>query len=114
MRHFAAAVVSCLVIVPLVAPAQERAKSEENTVSVWVSEVILGGGKTEELGEFPTWEEAAKCSTKWSKAHPDDLHLTHEREVKVRKTTPAPGAKTEEPQLPRSASKPGDGGGKDK
>jgi murein DD-endopeptidase MepM/ murein hydrolase activator NlpD len=50
----------------------------------WVSEVIGGGGKVQiVLGEFPTYPDAFHCSIAWSKAHPDDLRLTREREIKL-------------------------------
>jgi murein DD-endopeptidase MepM/ murein hydrolase activator NlpD len=50
----------------------------------WVSEVIGGGGKVQiVLGEFPTYPDAFHCSIAWSEAHPNDLRLTREREVKA-------------------------------
>ncbi len=50
----------------------------------WVAEVIGGGGKVQEvLGEFPTYQDAAYCSQRWSEDHPDDLRLTREHEVAV-------------------------------
>jgi hypothetical protein len=50
----------------------------------WVSEVIGSGGKVDlVLGEFPTYFDASHCSLDWSEAHPDDLRLTREREVKL-------------------------------
>jgi murein DD-endopeptidase MepM/ murein hydrolase activator NlpD len=50
----------------------------------WVSQVIGGGGKVVlVLGEFPTYTDASRCSLEWSEAHPDDLRLTREIEVKI-------------------------------
>jgi murein DD-endopeptidase MepM/ murein hydrolase activator NlpD len=52
--------------------------------SKWVSEVIGYGGRVDlVLGEFPTYRDASHCSLDWSEAHPDDLRLTREREVKL-------------------------------
>lgn len=52
----------------------------------WVVEVIGGGGKIDlVLGEFWTYSDASACALAWSHAHPDDLRLTREREVKVGK-----------------------------
>jgi murein DD-endopeptidase MepM/ murein hydrolase activator NlpD len=52
--------------------------------SKWVSEVIGEGGRVDiVLGEFPTYRSAAYCSQKWDEAHPKDLRLTREREVKL-------------------------------
>jgi murein DD-endopeptidase MepM/ murein hydrolase activator NlpD len=48
----------------------------------WVVEVIGGGGVQETLGEFWTYSDASACSLAWSRANPDDLRLTREREVK--------------------------------
>jgi hypothetical protein len=91
--------------------AKPPKKDETNTVTVWVSEVQAAGveDKWEELGEFPTLQEAADCSAKWSKDHPDSVRLTREREIQVRKTTPRPGTKAEEPQVPKIGAKLGEG-----
>ncbi len=52
--------------------------------SKWIVEVIGGGGQVQlVLGEFFTYKSASYCSLKWSEAHPDDLRLTREREVKL-------------------------------
>jgi hypothetical protein len=52
--------------------------------SKWISEVIGSGGKVDlVLGEFPTYQDASHCSLDWSEAHPDDLRLTREIEVKI-------------------------------
>ena len=58
----------------------------------WVVEVIGGGGMVQEvLGEFPTDQDAAYCSHRWSEDHPEDLRLTREREVATSKSaTPLP------------------------
>ena len=57
----------------------------------WISEVIGGGGKVDlVLGEFPTYQDASHCSLDWSEAHPDDLRLTREREVKLTGQTRLP------------------------
>lgn len=48
----------------------------------WIVEVIGMGGRVDlKLGEFWSYSDALVCSTAWSKAHPDDLRLTREREV---------------------------------
>jgi len=53
--------------------------------SKWVVEVIGEGGRVDlVLGEFPTYKSATYCSQQWSEAHPNDLRLTREREVKLR------------------------------
>ena len=53
--------------------------------SKWISEVIGGGGKVDlVLGEFVTYQSAVYCSVNWSVAHPDDLRLTREKEVKLK------------------------------
>ncbi len=50
----------------------------------WVVEVIGEGGRVDlVLGEFPTYKSATYCSQQWSEAHPNDLRLTREREIKV-------------------------------
>ena len=52
--------------------------------SKWVVELIGGGGRVDAvLGEFYTLRDAWYCSSKWHEAHPDDLRLTREREVKL-------------------------------
>lgn len=50
----------------------------------WVVEIIGGGGVVQgNLGEFGSYSAATSCSVAWSKANPDDLRLTREREVEV-------------------------------
>jgi uncharacterized protein (TIGR02996 family) len=50
----------------------------------WVVEVIGMGGRVDlVLGEFLTYKSACYCSQQWSDAHPKDLRLTRECEVKV-------------------------------
>src|SRR5207237_32888 len=50
----------------------------------WVVEVIGEGGRVDlVLGEFFTYKSATYCSQQWSEAHPKDLRLTREREVKL-------------------------------
>lgn len=50
----------------------------------WVVEVIGEAGRVDEvLGEFPTYDAAMYCSKLWNDAHPNDLRLTREREVKL-------------------------------
>jgi hypothetical protein len=52
--------------------------------SKWVVEVIGMGGRVDLLlGEFPTYRGALYCSQQWSEAHPKELRLTREREVKL-------------------------------
>jgi len=59
-------------------PAQQLPKSK------WVVEIIGGGGVVQgNLGEFWSYSAASACSVAWSKANPDDLRLTREREVEV-------------------------------
>jgi murein DD-endopeptidase MepM/ murein hydrolase activator NlpD len=50
----------------------------------WVVEVIGDGGRVDlVLGEFFTYKSATYCSKLWSEAHPNDLRLTREREVRL-------------------------------
>ncbi len=52
--------------------------------SRWIVEVIGMGGRVDlVLGEFPTYKDALYCSQQWSEAHPNDLRLAREREVKL-------------------------------
>ena len=52
--------------------------------SKWVVEVIgMGGSVDLHLGEFLDYDSALYCSRLWSDAHPGDLRLTREREVKL-------------------------------
>ena len=52
--------------------------------SKWVVEVIGEAGRVDlVLGEFFTYRDAQYCSQQWSEAHPNDLRLTREREVKL-------------------------------
>jgi peptidase M23-like protein len=53
--------------------------------TLWIVEIIGGSGQVQGvLGQFPTYSEAIKCSVAWSKANPDDLRLTREREVTLK------------------------------
>jgi len=55
----------------------------------WVVEVIGSGGKVDlVLGEFFDYQSASRCAVTWSEAHPDDLRLTREREVKLKPEKP--------------------------
>jgi hypothetical protein len=64
-----------------------RLKVEPKTK--WVVEVIGHGGRVDlVLGEYPTYRDALYRSLAWSRAHPKDLRLTREREVKVSGTKP--------------------------
>jgi hypothetical protein len=55
----------------------------------WVVEVIGEGGRVDRaLGEYPTYRDALYRSLTRSRAHPKDLRLTREPEVKVLGTRP--------------------------
>lgn len=74
--------------------------SDSQTVTMWVSEVATANPDIwEELGKFPTYQEALACSERWSKANPKSLRLTNEREIKVRIIPPGPGAKVQSPSV---------------
>jgi murein DD-endopeptidase MepM/ murein hydrolase activator NlpD len=63
----------------------KRVKAKVEPETKWVVEVIGEAGRVDlVLGEFPTYKSACYCSQQWSEAHPSDLRLTREREVKVR------------------------------
>ncbi len=58
--------------------------AEQAPETKWGVEVIGGGGSVDlNLGEFWSYSAASACALAWSKANPDDLRLTREREVKV-------------------------------
>lgn len=70
-----------------------KAKVVERTVSAtvepeskWIVEVIGEGGKVDlVLGEFFDYQSASRCAVAWSESRPDDLRLTREREVKLKR-----------------------------
>jgi len=74
----------------------------------WVSEVIGYGGRVDlEIGRFDSYQDAVDASTAWSQAHPKDLRITREREVKFRQY-PTPRSKPQESPSPQpSAGVPG-------
>jgi murein DD-endopeptidase MepM/ murein hydrolase activator NlpD len=60
--------------------------SKVEPASKWVVEVIGMGGRVDLfLGEFPTYKDAQYCSQQWNDAHPNDLRLTREREVELKR-----------------------------
>lgn len=62
----------------------KRVPAEQLPNSKWVVEIIGGGGVVQgNLGEFWSYQAASACSLAWSKANPDDLRLTREREVEI-------------------------------
>ncbi len=67
---------------PKVTGRTVSSKAEPETK--WVVEVIGEGGRVDlVLGEFFSYQSATYCSRQWSAAHPRDLRLTREREVKL-------------------------------
>ncbi len=67
------------------------AAAEEQTVSVWLSEVEKDANVFSDsydpgwqvLGRFASNEEAEACSLTWRHLHPKSLKMTNEREIKV-------------------------------
>lgn len=82
--------------------------NNSQTVTMWVSEVSTANPDIwTSLGRFQTYEEASECSLRWSKANPQSLKLTREREIQVRIIPPGSGDKPKDSQGPPPDSKRG-------
>jgi hypothetical protein len=92
--------------------AQQTGGDSSEVVTKIRVEVIGFGGRVDlVLGDFDNVEDADVCERRWSKAHPDDLRLTRQREIQVRITRPRPPA-PKPPQADPIPSVPRPGGGK--
>ena len=113
MRHFAAMIVGLGMSICF-ASSQEPKKDDPHTVIVWLAVVVPQNGRPEhELGEYATFEAAKAATDKWEEANKNNkaeaTTLVTQREVKVRRMPPTPGAKAEVPELPSAGGKPGGG-----